>query len=690
VDGLGTAKVYSFGIEITTHSVLFFARFTFVATFPAAVRYPHLTKPKSERRPEMRRKNKVVAPRSHEGQMNNEITPQHLTAVRMFRSLLPPSDSELFPNEKAFEDNRQKAKTLLLWPPNLFAFTSEILGSTGVYYLVVSPVRDKKDKTAKKQIWPPPPPTENDKDWTAGVQRIGAEWRQLLNEQDEAFFQTNLNPNKEFEAGELEKKLKTRVPPEVVDCWDRLAAGFDLEDIKGLLCSEDDNDEEKRAKHWALFNCIMTLHAIADEACLGWGIRKDVEEGEENKIFAAQRFAERLLNNRGTLATIHEDRCRVLPKRHTPNVGMTLRSISSNLAFYHRSSLEVKWRPSVETRLTRDYKKISALKILLLPFPYKIYDNDFEELTDAPYEANKDKEAFFQFRPKGKQKQDEAAFIHDLDKLLVKANEEAGRIDMVILPELALSEEYIEDFEKHLIKAKISGYIAGVRREADRPTYRFNRNMVYCKFAEWQGGDNYIFPKDEDGKEEYRQNKHHRWKLDRRQIVKYQLGGALAPSKVWWEGIKLSRRKVSFINIGDQITICPLICEDLARQEPISDLIRAVGPTLVVAILMDGPQKMSRWSAGYASVLADDPRSSVLTFTCLGMAEKAKTPQFPRSRDVALWKDHLNSPQEIDLEKGKDGIILYLNVEEKKENTADGRTEKVATPYLILGGISYV
>ena len=72
------------------------------------------------------------------------------------------------------------------------------------------------------------------------------------------------------------------------------------------------------------------------------------------------------------------------------------------------------------------------------------------------------------------------------------------------------------------------------------------------------------------------------------------------------------------------------------------------------------------------------------------MVEKAQTHHSPKSRDVALWKDSINLPQEIALEPDKEGIILYLNVEAKEENTADGRTEKVATPYLTLGGIGYV
>ena len=45
-----------------------------------------------------------------------------------------------------------------------------------------------------------------------------------------------------------------------------------------------------------------------------------------------------------------------------------------------------------------------------------------------------------------------------------------------------------------------------------------------------------------------------------------------------------------------------LICEDLARQEPAAELIRAVGSNLVIALLMDGPQLNNRWPARYAAV----------------------------------------------------------------------------------------
>ena len=61
-----------------------------------------------------------------------------------------------------------------------------------------------------------------------------------------------------------------------------------------------------------------------------------------------------------------------------------------------------------------------------------------------------------------------------------------------------------------------------------------------------------------------------------------------------------------------------------AEPEPAAELIRAVGPNLLIALLMDGPQLSNRWPARYAAVLAEDPGTSVLTLTSLGMAERSR------------------------------------------------------------------
>ena len=190
----------------------------------------------------------------------------------------------------------------------------------------------------------------------------------------------------------------------------------------------------------------------------------------------------------------------------------------------------------------------------------------------------------------------------------------------------------------------------------------------------------------------HRQDKHHRWRLDKRQIVQYGLGSCLDVAVKWWEHISVGNRELNFVALDDWLTVCPLICEDLARQDPISELVRAVGPNLVIALLMDGPQLASRWPARYATVLADDPGSSVLTLTSIGMAELSRPPSVAdTSRAIALWKDAKTGEAiSIQLPPNKDGVVLSLSRELVKEYSADGRDDGRTTGYPTLSGIHYV
>ena len=135
-----------------------------------------------------------------------------------------------------------------------------------------------------------------------------------------------------------------------------------------------------------------------------------------------------------------------------------------------------------------------------------------------------------------------------------------------------------------------------------------------------------------------RQRKHHRWSLDEGQIHQYHLGGALHPHIRWWEAIEVPRRSVQFVEIGDGATLVSLVCEDLAQIDEVASVIRSVGPMIVVTPVLDGPQLSSRWAARYASVVADDPGSAVLTLTSFGMAQRSQPPGQNPSAVVALWE----------------------------------------------------
>jgi hypothetical protein len=94
---------------------------------------------------------------------------------------------------------------------------------------------------------------------------------------------------------------------------------------------------------------------------------------------------------------------------------------------------------------------------------------------------------------------------------------------------------------------------------------------------------------------------------------------------------------------------------------------------IVVTPLLDGPQLGSRWAARYASVLADDPGSAVLTLTSFGMAHRSRPPGFGRSPVIALWKSPGQEAREIPLEPGAQGVLLSANTARAAKRSYDGR-----------------
>lgn len=598
----------------------------------------------------------------------------------------------------------------LLWPPNLFAYTSQILSLTGAYILVISPPEEVKWQPlidelgswmkGKAEHWVKThygidgksgfQEVNFSKDkWTELVQATGKEWRDKLNDfAPEEFFQNLAQLQGESRRRLIVEELVKYVPPLLLACWQvfhERTEGDSHMSIFDLLCLKDSIHDDKNG-YWIAMQALISMHAIADEACAGWGLRKIEGEMKESR---AQLYAEKLLRKFGSLASIDETRCRVLPKRHTPNIGITLRSLSSNLGF-HRSSIKVNWLVTKECPLAKHLKDSDTFSVLLLPWPLEIRGSDFKHEKNIPVTVDKG-HGFFSYNPASEQDQN---FIKTLPDILRKAQKEVNHVDMVVLPELALSMDTLDSLEFDLAKFGVSYYVAGVRERPEKA--RFQRNAVYFKARDVKikEGEKLGFPdhpKDDiHGDYHFKQYKHHRWKLNRAQITQYGLGHVLSPNKNWWEAIKIERRKVTFINIGEKLTICPLICEDLARQDPIADLIRTVGPSLVITILMDGPQKTDRWSARYASVLSDDPGSAVVTLTNYGMVQRWNPPDRPLSQAVALWNDGQSPPREIEIEKGAVGILLSLCIKEEREEVADGRVEKYSTGAVTLGGIHQI
>jgi hypothetical protein len=138
---------------------------------------------------------------------------------------------------------------------------------------------------------------------------------------------------------------------------------------------------------------------------------------------------------------------------------------------------------------------------------------------------------------------------------------------------------------------------------------------------------------------------------------------------------------------GTSLTV--LICEDLARFDPVLPVINAVGPTLVVALLMDGPQLEHRWPGRYATVLADDPGSSVLTLASSGLVRRSSKPGDEGASQIALWKEAGGRAQELKLPKGHHALLLSLTTSDEPQFTMDRRADQ-GTSRLRLGGVTAV
>ncbi|MEO7496665.1 MAG: hypothetical protein ABIT83_25895 [Massilia sp.] len=103
--------------------------------------------------------------------------------------------------------------------------------------------------------------------------------------------------------------------------------------------------------------------------------------------------------------------------------------------------------------------------------------------------------------------------------------------------------------------------------------------------------------------------------------------------------------------------------------------IRAVGPNLVLALLMDGPQLGGRWPARYAGVLSDEPGCAVLTLTSAAMMERSNRSNGGGRPVIAFWAQADGSKREIEFAAGSTGILLTMEAGRRHQTTLDNRSD---------------
>jgi hypothetical protein len=425
-------------------------------------------------------------------------------------------------------------------------------------------------------------------------------------------------------------------------------------------------------------DALMDLLGAADEACVELGIYKIDPQlraggGLEAFGFQAEYVLVKSMSSPSG-ATLCKDidpsRARVLPKMHTPQSGLTIRSLSHHLGYCPGSDMRPKWAGLAPR------ERSHSLNLLLVPWPKVVQPAQFiaTRKRNVSDEVGHGGYGLFTYQPSA------GPAVADVANLLRNAEERVGQVNGIIFPELAMSESEFDQISLQFATPD-RFIVAGV---GERGGDSAGTNSAY-----WDLIDPNI--QDKDGESvRYRitQKKHHRWKLDKSQIVQYGIGTNLHPLANWWEHIELGDREISFVSLQPWLTMSVLICEDLARPDPVGDIIRAVGPNLIIALLSDGPQTASRWPGRYASGFADDPGSSVLTLTSLGMSKlsRPKDPSKDRSGVVALWRDAKTGTTEISLPDKQDAIVLNITVEYHEEWTADGRGDGKNSGYPVLSG----
>jgi hypothetical protein len=354
-----------------------------------------------------------------------------------------------------------------------------------------------------------------------------------------------------------------------------------------------------------------------------------------------------------------------------------MRTLSHNLALVPPEGIvDLYWyrdlRPFPEDR--------EPLNLLLIPFPYQISAKSFIPLGQSADRGNgSHRWGWFRIEQSWLDLKDDpttliSEFVCDL---LDMGERDVGRVHGILLPEYSLNwttyATLVSAIQKRHTSSKaksssssrppIDFLVAGLSTEETgrRGNYVATTTFTLSDTAECIAAT-------------YRRSKHHRWQLTGSQIAGYALASALDPNVVWWEANELPKREVGLTVFRRGAVFSAMICEDLARNEPCHEPLKSVGPNLVFALLMDGPQVQGRWSARYATSLADDPGSSVLTLTSLGLIERAnRVGSHPPCRNMAIWKDDSGHTVPIECPKDDHAILITLSGTLAEESTLDGR-----------------
>ncbi|MHA3363216.1 carbon-nitrogen hydrolase family protein [Yersinia enterocolitica] len=360
--------------------------------------------------------------------------------------------------------------------------------------------------------------------------------------------------------------------------------------------------------------------------------------------------------NSSNLADNHDMEGLIAQKYNTPQAGLTMNNLTQNLTYIKPS---IKYHSVINK--SSDYKvNKKEYNILFIPWPFIVKEEYFTPsvFITPPHDID-NYFGFFDYKP-------DLNFSHQhFLSYILSTIKRVGSLELIIFPETALSQKQFNNLQTLLIDTfgeNAPSLLSGVYGNNDG----IGENYALLSFIEESG----------NGFDTIRQDKHHRWFLERNQLRNYNLASSLDPNKKWWENIAIGRRKLTTLHTNNGVSLCPLVCEDLARQEPVAQAVRSIGPNLVVSLLLDGPQISSRWPGKYSAVLSDDPGSSVLSVTAFGMTQRSTGLGFNPSNQVALWSEPGKGSETLEVPSVDHAIVLELEIDQIEMWSLDGRCEK--------------
>lgn len=446
-----------------------------------------------------------------------------------------------------------------------------------------------------------------------------------------------------------------------------------------------DRSDRRNAR---LQRIVVQLMCVADEAAEGIGFPVDHRPGNGmSPVSVAARLAHDAFveamrhpghDPQGPLPHLPHSLCSlvpdhvacVLPKTTLPSVGCTLRGLSRNLALLPSCGI-VKASWLLASNDTRSAPS-DRLNLLIIPFPFDI---DGQALTPIP-STGADRAQYFSINFGGyhlpANVRTLASARETLKHLIARATAQIGTIHGVVFPEYAMADRLARPLARSMARDHpgLEIVVAGTLGRASENAPLASNLALIARFENGQR------------LRTWSQSKHHRWKLDPFQIRRYQMGHALDVNHDWWECIDIDQRVCNFSIIRNRLSLAVLICEDLARMDPVMPVVHAIGPSLVIALLMDGPQLEARWCGRYATALAEDPGSSVLSVTSTALIHRSAGKR--GNAVIALWKEAGGLAQELAIGADDHGLALSLARVPRELITLDGRTSRDHNRHLSL------